>query len=226
MSNKQNLSKMILLYPSAYKRLMANNENQADSEFINRKLIPTVKNENLSDSNYWYKIQQELIKNSNLKRKYFDNNILAEDKKKIQNKNLRDNTTQTKCIFKNDADTQTKFSTGVGQTQTDFNVNESFFEDDNAKNEKLNCFSPNTSAVAAAKRLKAEKSSNKHKDFKIIEKDGAVYTVIGDDINENKLEEYIEKPRKSKKTEIEPKKHATRSRNQNGNNKLRWVYFK
>lgn len=153
MSNS--LSKLIVLKPTAFDQI---NKKITDSNFLQRKLLPIFASHSLKDINKWYEIKQELAKYLIEKQR---SNLSPETKTENRWKNLRDNETQTKKIYKKHIKTQTLENklVDVG-TQANFNLPEEVFvnreeSDDNSYDmdttiQKIN----HNSASLTAKRLK------------------------------------------------------------------------
>jgi len=63
--NKHNLSKVILMHPNSYQKLI---NNDRGNELINIKFLPILNNNKISDFDKWIKIRQELSYYQNKKR--------------------------------------------------------------------------------------------------------------------------------------------------------------
>lgn len=153
MSSK--LSKLIVLDANTFDKF---NKKISDSDFLQRKLLPIYASHSLKDISKWYEIKQELAKFLIGKQKI---NISKNKMDENKWKNLRDNETQTRRIYKKHMDTQTlgKELKSVG-SQANFNLPEEVFENKGENEDdfmdmdttihKIN----HDSASSAAKRLK------------------------------------------------------------------------
>lgn len=169
MSN--NLSKLIVLNPSTFDKL---SNTFTDSNFLQRKLVPIYASHSLKDINKWLQIKQELAKYLIGKQKI---NIPMENINENKWKNLRDNETQTRKIYKKHINTQTMDNEiqDVG-TQANFNLPEDVFENIDVNDEtsmdmdttinKIN----HDSASSVAKRLKSFSNKGSPK-IRILSKD-------------------------------------------------------
>lgn len=153
MSNS--LSKLVILNPKTFEKFKHKHD---DSNFLHRKLIPIYASHSLQDVNKWYQIKQEFAKYILGKETPNSQNLNQSDGKW---KNLRDNETQTKRVFKNSIETQTKEKKlkSIG-TQANFKLPEEIFtnetenEEDNSDLDTTLLKHNNLSSSMAAKRLK------------------------------------------------------------------------
>lgn len=155
MSN--NLSKFIVLNQSTFDIL---NKKYSDSDFLQRKLLPIYATHSLKDINKWNEIKQELSKYLIGKQKMNEKMNPIESVDFSKWKNLRDNETQTKKVYKKHINTQTMENKliDVG-TQANFNFPEEVFsniEDENSSIDMDTTIhkSNHSSATSTAKRLK------------------------------------------------------------------------
>lgn len=123
------LNKMLLLSPEVYEKLKNDIDDTKSKSRFDKVMVKILQNKSLSDKEKWYNYRNELIKFSNIKRKAMQvldkkstnylplektpveplENTLEKPSKKLpkQKKSFRDNTTQTRFIFKDEIPTQT-----------------------------------------------------------------------------------------------------------------------
>lgn len=201
---------MLLLPPEVYNRLKDEIEESANQSIFDRAMNKILKNKNFSDSEKWYNYRNQLIAFLNLNRKSrhsFDKKPSQEHSIRQQN-SLRDNTTQTKFIFKDDMHTQTSPLKDILPPEKDepFNFGEDVFEIE--KTPPRRSLSPATkrrlSASGIAKSVKPpakiQKTDTSKKDYKIVTgNDGITQYTIPMDIDDDDVASYIEDLEKPQK---------------------------
>lgn len=223
------MTKMLLIFPNAYNRIKTCLQENPEAEIISKKLLPIIYDNEKSDQQKWIELRQNLLKLSTLRRRGEANKDMNHE-----TKNWKDNSSQTKFIFKNDFSSQT-----VPEKQEMLNesMKETYFEDENFSDNHERFKTPK----APRKRnrnvlddtMEPKKKERKHDDMKIIEKDGSVYTILCDDnkkIDDAELREMIKKAEHENKAEETRETRITRSRSkskkQTGNNIFSWCKIK
>jgi hypothetical protein len=214
--SKEKLKKMILIYPSSFNKF---EKKDYDELFIYKKLLPILFNKQFKDNYKWYQIRQKLLQYAHLKRNASKNQI-----PEIKNV-LKDNSTQTKFLFKKEKSTQ--FTPNISETKTTPfkpEFNERIYELDIGSNsnnienfpasvyktarirkrrnqfsmESLNDTLTDYGDAIEEKRLKR---SNKEKGYEVIEKDGSVYTIFISETAPAEMEKLIKKNQQKKPTD-------------------------
>lgn len=182
---------MILLYPHTFDNLK-------------NKLCKTKKERN------WPYIQNKnIVKFRKQRQKQEEEQAKNKDSNKmVTQKSLRDNSTQSKFIFKKDA--STIYSP---ETERKHHVStETTYEDPDSENNNTSIYShPKKGALSAAKELKRKrlnfslydddesdlniKKSRQSKDYKIIKNGDDVFTVVGD-MDDDEIYNLIEEQKK------------------------------
>lgn len=183
---------MLLLPPETYEKLKNDIEENNNQSLFDTAMTKILNNKNFSDNEKWYNYRNELIKYLNLRRR----SKHVYDKKLEKQKSLRDTTTQTRAIFKDDLSTQTtpiQEKTQIQMAEEIFNlkdktperVPEEIFEIENITPPKRS-LSPATkrrlSASGIAKNLKppskiqktASRAETEEKDYRVITADDGI----------------------------------------------------